>query len=50
MKKHVNKIAVARTILIIAGLIMVMIGIYLGEPSIVIRKATRICMECIGLG
>ena len=25
-------------------------GIYCGEPDIVLAKAVRICMECIGLG
>lgn len=50
MKKRLNKIGIARIILAITGLIMILIGIYIGEPSIIIRKATRICMECIGLG
>lgn len=42
--------------LVIAGcgiflaLILVLIGIFRGEVPVVFEKASRICMECIGIG
>lgn len=36
--------------ILIAGIILVAIGIYMGDPTQVLQKAIRICFECIGLG
>ncbi len=36
-------------ILVLAGIALV-IGIVQGEAFIVLKKATTICLECIGLG
>ncbi|MBQ5998610.1 MAG: hypothetical protein IJL70_03975 [Treponema sp.] len=36
--------------LIFLALIMIAIGICRGELSVVLEKASRICMECIGIG
>lgn len=33
-----------------AGLGMMAYGIFRGEMSVVLEKAVRICMECIGIG
>lgn len=33
-----------------AGLILMGVGIYRGEMSVVLEKAINICMECIGIG
>ncbi len=33
-----------------AGLILMGIGIYRGEMSVVMAKAINICLECIGIG
>ena len=33
-----------------AGLVMMGWGLYRGEVSLVLEKAVRICMECIGIG
>lgn len=32
------------------GLLMMGVGIYRGEMSVVLEKAVNICMECIGIG
>lgn len=32
------------------GLIMMAYGVINGESAIVLRKAVRICLECIGVG
>ncbi len=32
------------------GLILMGIGIYRGEMSVVMAKAINICLECIGIG
>ena len=37
-------------ILITAAIVLIAIGIYMKQPGAVMRKAVRICMECIGLG
>ncbi len=36
--------------LIITGVVLLGIGIGLGEPQSVLNKAIRICLECIGIG
>ncbi|MBU4463179.1 MAG: hypothetical protein L6247_07470 [Desulfobacteraceae bacterium] len=37
-------------LLIILFLILILLGINLGEVSIVMEKATKICLDCIGIG
>lgn len=32
------------------GIVLVIAGIFRGEAETVFNKATRICMECIGIG
>ncbi|MCR5310147.1 MAG: thioredoxin [Lachnospiraceae bacterium] len=32
------------------GILLVITGVILKQPSAVLAKAIRICMECIGLG
>ncbi|NLJ65218.1 MAG: thioredoxin [Christensenellaceae bacterium] len=36
--------------LIMLSIALIAIGVYLGEPDTVLRKAIYICMECIGIG
>lgn len=36
--------------LLLLALGFIALGIWQGEAEIVLRKATTICMECIGLG
>lgn len=47
MVKHRNTPAL---LLAAAGIVLIAIGIYLGEPNQVLAKATRLCLECIGIG
>lgn len=35
---------------LLIGIVLVIAGIYREEAECVIDKATRICMECIGIG
>ncbi len=48
MKEHTkNVIAVS---LMLVGLTALVLGVLRGEAADVLRKATMVCMECIGLG
>ena len=54
MEKH-NRIHIGTSrlipaLLIAAGLVAIVIGVVQGEALIVLKKATLICLECIGLG
>ncbi|MCH3967045.1 MAG: CD1871A family CXXC motif-containing protein [Atopobiaceae bacterium] len=33
-----------------AGVVLIVIGVQGGEAQVVFRKASQVCMECIGLG
>ncbi len=44
MKKHINKI------ILLASVMLILNGISRGEVGIVLSKAIRICLECIGIG
>ena len=39
-----------RIAIMLAAAAMIVYGISAGEPSIVLRKAIKVCLECIGLG
>ena len=39
-----------RLILLAAGVIMVLFGVLRGEAGIVLAKAIRLCLECVGIG
>lgn len=41
---------IAPFIILTLSLILIAAGILRGEAEAVIEKATRICMECIGIG
>ncbi len=38
------------TVLAVLGLLSMGFGIYRGEMQVVLEKAIRICLECIGIG
>lgn len=37
-------------ILLVAAILLVIAGIFREEAECVVEKATKICMECIGIG
>lgn len=36
--------------IILAGLLLIGLGVYRGEVYVVLTKAVHICLECIGIG
>lgn len=52
-EKMIRKIIESRWIgpaLAVLGILLMILGIYRGEVSVVFTKAINICMECIGIG
>ena len=41
---------IASFIILILGFVMIAIGVLRGEALTVLYKATKICLECIGIG
>ena len=37
-------------VVLVLSISLIISGIFAGEAESVIKKATRICMECIGIG
>ena len=35
---------------ILVAIVLIIAGIYIGEPADVLQKAVNICLECIGVG
>ena len=46
---HVKRIAV-QAALLIAGVAMLGFGIWRGEAAVVLSKAIKLCLECVGIG
>ena len=36
--------------LLAAGLVFFLVGIFRGEAAVVLSKAIKLCMECVGIG
>ncbi|MCR5218987.1 CD1871A family CXXC motif-containing protein [Treponema sp.] len=37
-------------LMLVTGVLLILAGIYREEAEVVFNKATRICLECIGIG
>ena len=37
-------------LLLAAGGVLILVGILRGEPGMILEKAIRVCLECIGIG
>ena len=37
-------------LLLAAGLIFFIVGIFRGEAAVVLSKAIKLCLECVGIG
>ena len=44
------KLNLIRAALLVAAIACICIGLANGEADIVLRKAMRVCLECIGVG
>ncbi len=49
-KKWINKTLVWQVLLLAAGVLAILAGIYREEVRTVLMKAIYICLECIGIG
>lgn len=52
MKARLEKVRrpLVSAVVFSAGVLMMLLGAYRGEVSVVLNKAINICLECIGLG
>ena len=48
-RKQARAVNILRGILIFAGAAAILLGVSRGEAAVVLRKAVRICLECIGV-
>ena len=45
-----QKRTVVQAALLIAGVVMLCFGIWRGEAAVVLSKAIKLCLECVGIG
>lgn len=45
-----KKLLIIRILIILACVAMIVMGAINGEARVVLNKAVRICLECIGIG
>ena len=48
--KQVRAVHLLRGFAVCAGIAMIALGVFRGENAVVLKKAIRICLECIGVG
>ena len=46
---HAKK-AAAQVVLLVAGAAMLCFGVWRGEAAMVLSKAIKLCLECVGIG
>ena len=47
--RHARAVHILRGLVICAGIGMMVLGAQRGEAAVVLKKAVRICLECIGV-
>ena len=47
--KNIKKTAVSIAIILLAA-VLIYYGISRGEVEVVLQKATKLCLECVGIG
>ena len=50
LRKQLSKKAAAQVLLLLAGLAMLLYGASRGEAGVVLSKAVKLCLECVGIG
>ena len=50
MKLSHRKKAAAQAVLLIVGIAMLCFGVWRGEAAVVLSKAIKLCLECVGIG
>ena len=50
MKQNILKSRLTSLVLLCMGIAMMYIGVHRGEALVVMNKAIKVCMECIGIG
>ena len=40
----------AQLLLLVAGVLMLLFGVWRGEAATVLSKAIKLCLECVGIG
>ena len=46
---HVKK-AAKQAVLLVVGIAMLCFGVWRGEAAMVLSKAIKLCLECVGIG
>ena len=50
MELSYGKKTAAQVVLLIAGVVVLSLGIWRGEVGTVLSKAIKLCLECVGIG
>ena len=50
MKQKILKSRLTSLVLLCMGIARMYLGVHRGEALVVMNKAIRVCMECIGIG